>query len=144
MEQVFRSPETTRDDFLQRLQRSIEHYKRSNSTSEGNRKILVKLNTNFWRRKLTQLFFFPLWHKAYARNVGLCFLHWQYTDLFLFWFVFEHCLCSTLRLWVDNWYVIWPIYFQNLFSSNGKWGLWCTKWISHCVHCIQSRYPVIP
>ena len=47
MEQVFRSPETTRDDFLQRLQRSIEHYKRSNSTSEGNRKILVKLNTNF-------------------------------------------------------------------------------------------------
>ena len=45
MEQVFRCPETTKDDFLQRLQRSVEHYKRSNSTSEGNRKILV--NTNF-------------------------------------------------------------------------------------------------
>ena len=33
-----------------------------------------------------------------ARNVRLYYPYWQYTDLFIFQFVFLLCLCSTLRL----------------------------------------------
>ena len=37
-------------------------------------------------------------HWPYAQNVRLYFLYRKYTNLFIFWFVSEHCLRSTLRL----------------------------------------------
>ena len=39
-----------------------------------------------------------LWRTAYARNVRLYSPYRQYTNLFLFQFVFEHCFRWTLRL----------------------------------------------
>ena len=38
-----------------------------------------------------------LWRRAYAQNVRLRFLHRQWTNLFIFRFVFQHCLRSTLH-----------------------------------------------
>ena len=39
-----------------------------------------------------------LWRRANARNVRLYYPYRQYTNLFIFRFVSEHCLRSTLRL----------------------------------------------
>ena len=39
-----------------------------------------------------------LWLSAYARNVRLYYRYRQYTNLFIFQFVFEHCLRRTLCL----------------------------------------------
>ena len=38
--------------------------------------------------------------QSYARNVRLYYPYRQYTNLFLFWFLTEHCLRSTLRLFL--------------------------------------------
>ena len=38
-----------------------------------------------------------LWRRANARNVRLYYLYRQYTHLFIFWFVSQHCLRSTLH-----------------------------------------------
>ena len=46
-------------------------------------------------------FYVSLWRRAYAHNVRLRFLYRQYTNLFIFRFVSQHCLRSTLRVLCD-------------------------------------------
>ena len=51
-----------------------------------------------WLVRIVILFFVSLWRRANARNVRLYYPYWQYTDLFIFRFVYLLCLRSTLRL----------------------------------------------
>ena len=42
-------------------------------------------------------FYVSLWRRAHAQDVRRYFLYRQYTNLFIFWFVSQHCLRSTLH-----------------------------------------------
>ena len=44
------------------------------------------------------MYLVSLWRRANTRNVRLYYPYRQYTNLFIVWFVSEHCLRSTLRL----------------------------------------------
>ena len=46
-----------------------------------------------WERKLVFL-----WQRTCIRNVRSCLPYRQYTNIFIFWFISEHCLHSTQRL----------------------------------------------
>ena len=61
---------------------------------------------------------FSLWRRGNARNVRLYYPYRQYTDLFIFRFVFQHCLRSTLRLYIQCLFNIYTIMtFSELHAA---------------------------
>ena len=91
----------------------------------------------------------PLWRRAYARNVSLYFPYRQYTNLFIFRFVSEHCLrSSTPRLFhncsIDNvlpfpWNsaVLNVLNLMSAFSFDGSVWNWKKK-------LIYTQYAIFP
>ena len=56
-----------------------------------------------------------LWQRAYARNVRLYYPYRRYTNLIIFRFVSEHCLCSTLYAYLKimpSWTIAHRYYFK--------------------------------
>ena len=62
-----------------------------------------------------------LWRRANARNVRLYYPNWQYTNLFIFRFVSQLCLRSTLRLYK----LILYIDIVNVTDENECVASWC-------------------
>ena len=69
---------------------------------------LEKKNLN-WRKII---WCFSLTKGQSAWNVRLYFLYRQYTNLFIFWFVSQHCLRSTLRL-----YTIYSLFYKLFYKK---------------------------
>ena len=58
-----------------------------------------------------------LWRRANAQKCRLRFLYRQYTDLFIFRFVFQHCLRSTLRLLQYSDFMIFNKFKNSSFKT---------------------------
>ena len=83
---------------------------------------------------------FSLWRRANARNVRLYYPNWQYTNIFIFRFVSQLYLRSTLRLSpnsqldkyikLDKYILLWKIRMQvNKGLFNFKTRLHCDFWL---------------
>ena len=87
----------------------------------------------------TFLYFDLYVNTAFARNVRIYFLYRQYTNLFIFRFVYEHCLRSTLRLF--HFIIQMRVFYQkitsDIFSISSLVKISMASFTAFCIEFIQ-------